>query len=363
MRWFLPVLTAVYLLQSASCRDDSKSSIDDDALDVRCCGVHAGRPHFEELFQVASQAVVNVSASFRLPIPERLLRSRKRKTVAAVIRSLGSGFIVDTKGYVITCYSVVRDAISIEIVLSDSRRLAANLVGFDEIWDLAVLKIPAEHSLRRLVFGDSERTLLGTWVAAIGYPFGLEHTMTVGVLSGYYHDSARNAFDGWLVTDAAVNPGSNGGPLLNLSGEVIGVNYVASGSNEDIGIAVDSKHAVRLIKSVDQGLGMKRIWWLGCWVQIMDAKLAESFGLERVMGVLVNQVRADSPAERAGIRVADVILSVDKKPVHTPQEFIISMGTQAPEDSVGVQVYRSGKIYTLEIKPADFLKSDDVESK
>jgi len=233
--------------------------------------------------------------------------------------SLGSGFIIDATGYVVTNNHVIADADSITVILHDDTNLKAELVGRDTKTDIAVLKVKTDKPLTAVAWGDSDKSRVGDWVLAIGNPFGLGGTVTAGILSARQRDINSGPYDDFLQTDASINRGNSGGPMFNMDGEVIGINtaiYSPSGGSIGIGFAIPSSlaHEVvsELIQEPDHAVHRG---WLGVRIQAVTDEIAESLGLDKAHGALVASVSDNGPAQNAGIQPGDVILTFDGKTV------------------------------------------------
>ncbi|MBA3366073.1 MAG: trypsin-like peptidase domain-containing protein [Actinobacteria bacterium] len=271
--------------------------------------------------------------------------------------ALGSGFVIDTEGHVVTNYHVVENADSVKVSFSNKDELDATVVGSDPSTDLALLKVESEHLLTPLPLGDSSALTVGDDVLAIGNPFGLERTVTAGIVSALGRRiEAPNDFaiDDAIQTDAALNSGNSGGPLLDAAGRVIGVNsQIASqsGGNVGIGYAVP----VNTLRSVVQELladGKVERAYLGIQMQTVTAELAQSLSLGEAKGVFVSSVRSDSPAEQAGVRGGedgDVITAIDGKPVTTAEALSAAVAAKDPGDSVTLVVRRNGATERLSV--------------
>lgn len=262
----------------------------------------------------------------------------------------GSGFFISSDGYVVTNYHVIKDAKQIAVVLNDGREFAAMVSGSDPRTDLAVLKVDGEN-FPVLEFGDSDDLEIGEWVVAIGNPFALESTLTVGVVSAKgRQDLGIAAFEDFIQTDAAINPGNSGGPLLNLQGQVIGVNtaiLTRTGGYMGIGLAIPSKMAKHVVDQIANGGCVKRAY-LGILLQPLDKELAEAMGLEKQEGVVISDVIKGSPAEKAGLKQGDIILSYDQKPVKNLAKFRNEVAMMTPGAEITLTILRNGK--TLQIK-------------
>ncbi len=224
--------------------------------------------------------------------------------------SLGSGFIIDPDGYVVTNNHVIQEADEITVITHDNRRLEAKLVGRDRKTDLAVLKVEAGGELPSVRFGDSDATRVGDWIIAIGNPFGLGGTVTAGIISARGRDINAGPYDDFLQTDASINRGNSGGPMFNMNGEVIGINtaiFSPTGSSVGIGFAIPSATAEPVIDQLLES-GEVRRGWLGVHIQTVTEELAETLGLDRPRGALVASVIEGGPAEQAGVKPGDVIV-------------------------------------------------------
>src|SRR5690242_19599663 len=226
---------------------------------------------------------------------------------------LGSGFIIDHNGTILTNYHVVDGAQKISVTLSDGKSYDAKVIGKDQKTDIAVIKIDAGHALPAVTMGDSDHLEVGEWVMAIGNPFGLDHTVTSGIVSAKGRQIGAGPYDNFIQTDASINPGNSGGPLINLRGEVVGINtaiFSQSGGNIGIGFAIPTNSAKEIIPEL-KGKGKVTRGWLGVSIQSVTPDIANSLGLEKSRGALVADVLKDGPAERAGLKVGDVIVEFD----------------------------------------------------
>jgi len=327
-------------------------------------------PDFSELIEESSPAVVKInvvtqakrssrqfSAPNGQPLPEifrRFLDPRMLEQQSRPAQSLGSGFFISKDGYVITNYHVVEGADEIIVELIDRREYTADVIGVDPRSDLALLKIE-EKGLPFLKVADDSSLKVGEWVVAIGSPFGLEFSASAGIVSAKGR-SIRNErgedYVPFIQTDVAINPGNSGGPLFNMDGEVVGVNsqiYSRSGGSIGLSFAIPASVVNNVVKqlkdkgSVDRG-------WLGVVIQDVDRNLADSFGLERPRGALVNQMVEDGPADEGGIKVGDVILTFNGSPVNTSSDLPHLVGASSPDDKVKVELVRKGKKKVVTVK-------------
>ena len=274
-------------------------------------------------------------------------------------RGLGSGVIVDAKhGYILTNYHVVSDADEVEVVLADGRKFQTEWVRTDWQTDLAVLKIKPEK-LTAAPLGDSDKMEVGDWVLAIGSPEGLPQTVTAGIISAKGRQTGGRPYENFLQTDAAINKGNSGGPLVNIRGEVIGINTAIvsrTGVNEGIGLAVPANMARHVMEQlIEQGKVVRG--FLGVTIQDVDEELARSFNLPHTRGALVTKVVEDSPADKAGLREEDFIVAVGSKPVANKDELRNLIAQIRPGKRVELTVIRKGKEKKLTVKighqPAD----------
>ena len=229
-------------------------------------------------------------------------------------RSLGSGFIIDREGYILTNNHVVEKAQSIKVKLTDGKEYDATVVGKDQKTDIALIKINTKQDLPVAPFGDSDKLDVGDWVLAIGNPFGLEHTVTQGIVSAKGRVIGAGPYDDFIQTDASINPGNSGGPLFNMSGEVVGINTAIVSGGQGIGFAIPINVAKELLPQLKKKGRVAR-GWLGVVIQKVTPEIAKSFGLKETEGALVSDVAEQSPADQAGIKRGDVIVSYNGKQI------------------------------------------------
>ncbi len=266
-----------------------------------------------------------------------------------IIRGLGSGILIDSEGHILTNNHVVHGATKIKVLLSDGRQYTGNsvkLIGTDPKTDLAVIQILSKESFPFVKLGDSDKVEIGQWVVAIGQPQGLDQTVTQGIISAKHRRGMSNptSYEDFLQTDAAINPGNSGGPLLNLNGEVIGVNAAIvsrSGGFEGIGFAIPSNMAVHVAKQLIATGKVERAW-MGISIQDLTPELASSFKLPSDRGALVAGVIKGSPADKAGIKQGDVAVQYDGKEVADAGAFRNMVGTATIGSTVTVTVMRNG---------------------
>jgi serine protease Do len=280
------------------------------------------------------------------------------------INSLGSGFIIDPSGLVVTNNHVIADADEINVILNDGTKLPAELVGKDSKSDLALLRVHADHPLKSVQFGDSDKLRLGEWVIAIGNPFSLGGTVTAGIVSARNRDIQSGPYDNYIQTDAAINRGNSGGPLFNLNGEVIGVNTAIispSGGSIGIGFAVPSDSAMPVIDQLRQ-FGETRRGWLGVRIQQVTDDIAESLGIKPARGALVAGVDDKGPAKPADIEPGDVVVKFDGHDVKEMRDLPRIVADTPVGKQVDVVVIRKGKEETHQVKVGRLQDTDKVAS-
>jgi serine protease Do len=317
---------------------------------------------FSQVAETVGPAVVNINTvtrwTGRTPIEEFFGEDFFRRFFGEVPereqvqRSLGSGVIVDSSGIVLTNAHVVDRATEIEAVTADGKKHRAQVVGVDRRTDLAVLKLQGGGPYPAATLGDSDKLKVGDWVLAIGSPFGLQQTVTAGIISAKGRSIGQGPFDDFLQTDAAINPGNSGGPLVNMSGEVVGINSaIASrtGQYAGVGFSIPSNMAKRIYTEL-AAKGKVTRGWLGVSIQPLTPELAKSFGLKDEKGVLISDVVQDSPAERAGIAAGDIVVEFDGKKVDTPQDLQKAVAATVPGKGVPLKVWRDKSEKKLEIK-------------
>jgi serine protease Do len=275
-------------------------------------------------------------------------------------RSLGSGVIVDPSGIALTNAHVVEKATEIEVITLDGSKHKAKVVGMDKKTDLAVLKLDdGKATFKFARMGDSERIQVGDWVIAVGSPFGLQATVTAGIISAKARNIGQGPFDDFLQTDAAINPGNSGGPLVNMQGEVIGINTAIVAGGSGIGFAIPSNMAKKIYTEI-QSKGRVTRGWLGVSIQPLTPELAKSFGAKDTKGVLVSDVVAESPAAKAGLKSGDIVLEFNGKKVEAPADLQRSVGLTQPGQDAKVKVWRDQGEKSLDIKVGE--SQDDRES-
>ena len=275
--------------------------------------------------------------------------------------SLGSGFIIDSDGYVVTNHHVIKDADEIIVRLKDRRELKATIVGSDARSDIALLKVEADN-LPVVKIGSSSNLKVGSWVMAIGSPFGFDHSVSVGVISATGRTLPSENYVPFIQTDVAINPGNSGGPLFNLDGEVVGINsqiYSRTGGFMGLSFAIPIDVAKDIIEQLKRH-GHAKWGWLGVLIQDVNKELAESFGMKKPMGAVVLRVLDDTPAKNAGIEVGDVITHFGKNTINRSSDLPLAVGQAAIGSRVKVRVIRDGKQKRLNVKIAELPAEEDL---
>ncbi|HEY7763426.1 MAG TPA: Do family serine endopeptidase [Aestuariivirgaceae bacterium] len=267
------------------------------------------------------------------------------------VSSLGSGFVIDPGGIIVTNNHVIEGAEEIEAKFHDGSTLKATLLGKDTKTDLAVLKVEPAEPLSYVSFGNSDTLRVGDWVMAIGNPFGLGGSLTLGIVSARNRDINSGPYDDFIQTDAAINRGNSGGPLFNMDGDVVGINTAIispSGGSIGIGFSVPANTAKAVIDQLRQ-FGETRRGWLGVKIQTITPEIAESLGLASADGALISDVVATGPAEKAGIKAGDVILSFDGKPIKEMRDLPRLVADTSVEKTVDVVIARLGAKQTVKV--------------
>lgn len=276
-------------------------------------------------------------------------------------QSLGSGFIIDKDGYVITNYHVVREATEVIVRLQDRRELKAKIVGSDERSDIALLKIEAKE-LPVVKLGKSADIKVGEWVMAIGSPFGFDHSVSVGVVSALGRNLPSESYVPFIQTDVAINPGNSGGPLFNLDGEVVGINaqiYSRTGGFMGLSFAIPIDVALNVIDQL-KSKGRVSRGWLGILIQDINRELAESFGMKQPHGAVVLKVLPDSPAKSAGFRVGDVVTHFGDKKIIRSSDLPLAVGQAPIGETSKVKIIREGKSKTLKVKIGELPAEEEL---
>jgi serine protease Do len=355
------------------------------AFAVAPCAAHATPPSvsFADIVERVAPAVVNISTSkavargqmpeFPFPEPppgspfedffkEFFDRDRPPEQMPRRQSSLGSGFVVDAEGYVVTNNHVIAEADEIQVVFGDDRTFAAELVGTDPKTDLALLKIEGDAPFPAVTFANSDGVRVGDWIIAIGNPFGLGSTVTAGIISARSRDIRAGPYDDFLQVDAPINRGNSGGPSFNLNGEVIGINtaiFSPSGGNVGIGFAIPSNLALPVIESLKEE-GRVRRGWLGVRIQTVTDEIAESLGLEDAEGALVASVTPGGPAEAAEIQPGDVITEFDLKKIDRMRGLPRIVAETPIGKEVEVEIWRRGEERTVKVTLGELPEEDEL---
>lgn len=333
------------------------------------------RPAFVELAKALTPAVVNISTKQEVkrprmrspfgeegdPFEDFFERFFGRRTPRRQRPSLGSGFIINSTGYIVTNNHVVEGASEIKVTLASKETFDATLVGRDPKIDLALLKITSNKPLPTVPFGSSDALEIGDWVMAIGNPFGLGHTVTTGIVSAKGRIIGAGPYDDFIQTDASINPGNSGGPLFNMRGEVIGINTAIVAGGQGIGFAIPSNMAKEVLLQLhDKGKVTRG--WLGVAIQKLSPDLVQAFKLENDHGALVADVAPDGPAAKAGIERGDIIVRFQGQKVQDSTELPRLVATVAPGTQVDVDIFRGGKKLTIPVKLGT-LKDEEAQEK
>ncbi|WP_313617230.1 Do family serine endopeptidase, partial [Rhizobium sp.] len=335
-----------------------------------------------DLAEPLLDAVVNISTSQNVktegkgPVPPKLPEGspfqeffkdyfdNQKPEGGDKVSSLGSGFVIDPAGYVVTNNHVIEGADAIEVIFPNGSKLKATLVGTDTKTDLSVLKVEPKTPLKAVKFGDSRSMRIGDWVMAIGNPFGLGGSLTVGVISARGRNINAGPYDNFIQTDAAINKGNSGGPLFNMKGEVIGINTAIispSGGSIGIGFAVPTELAQNIGQQLIE-FGETRRGWLGVRVQPVTDDVAASLGMESAKGALISGVAKGGPVENGPIVAGDVVLKFDGKDIHEMRDLLRIVAESPVGKEVDVVVLRDGKEETLKVKLGQLLDTPDEKA-
>lgn len=331
--------------------------------------VPAGTPDIAGLAARVSPAVVNITATQEVQLPEGVIdpfefffgQKRPRDGVRER-QALGSGFILDEAGHVVTNAHVVENASTVRVTLSDERELEAKVAGRDERLDVAVLKLEGAKDLPRVALGRSEELRVGDYVIAIGNPFGLGNTVTMGIVSAKGRELGAGPYDDFIQTDASINPGNSGGPLFNLKGEVVGISTAIAPAGQGIGFAIPADALTSVLPQLIEK-GFVSRGRLGVAIQDVDAAMAKALGLPKANGALIGDVEPDSPAVKAGIRSGDVIVSVDGTPIVHANDLPRTISRRPPGTKVNIEVMGPDKAKRTVEVTLDELRDDDRRAK
>lgn len=328
-----------------------------------CSSAQAGLPNFSDLVEDVSPSVVKINT---ISISEKRSSQQMEdifrelfeyggpsRPPAQKIRSSGSGFVISRDGYILTNHHVVNDATEIQVLFSDRREYQATIIGSDRRSDLALLKIEAKN-LDALTFADSDELKVGEWVLAIGSPFGLDYSVTAGIVSAKGRSLPTEQGENYvpfIQTDVAINPGNSGGPLFNLKGKVVGINsqiFSRSGGSIGLSFSIPSNVAVRVVNQLKDTGNVQR-GWLGVAIQDVNKAIAQSLELDKPRGALINAVEIDSPADKGGIEPGDVIVGINGQEIVDADDLPHLVGMLAPDTKVKVDIVRQGKRQTLKV--------------
>jgi len=322
--------------------------------------VNSRRDAVVQVVEKVSPAVVYVGTvqlverSFRSfsPLDDFFFGPRER---TEAVEGLGSGVIVDPNGTILTNEHVIRGASQIHVILADGRKLDADVIGSDADNDLAVLKVAAKGPLPAAKLGASNDLMIGERVIAIGSPFGLKKTVTAGVVSavGRSFSADNRTYDDFIQTDASINPGNSGGPLLNIDGEVIGINSAIYAGGQGIGFAIPADKVRRIVQELST-FGKVRPAWVGFEVQNLNPKVARAAGWDRTFGALVIQVEPGSPAEGAGMQEGDIVMTAGGHQIDDASELRVRLKSYPAKAGFPIEVFRDGKTVALTVTPTEF---------
>lgn len=301
-------------------------------------------PSFADLAEKLTPSVVNISSFSQS-------ETENGEGNTPLSESLGSGFIIDGNGYIITNNHVVDKAESISITLSDNTKTEARVIGKDPKTDLALIKIETKRPLNAVKFGDSDKIRVGDWVLAIGNPFGLGSSVTAGIVSAKSRDIESGPYDSFIQTDASINQGNSGGPMFNLQGEVIGISsaiFSTTGASQGVGFAIPANLAGWVISQLKEHGEVKR-GWIGIKIQPNTPEIADSLGISANQGVVVSGVTEQGPAQKAGLQAGDIVLSFNRQPIDNTKNLSrliaeTKIGTPAP-----IEIWRSGQKHPLTV--------------
>jgi serine protease Do len=353
---------------------------------AQAAAASAALPSFEDLAERLVPTVVNVSTTMKLQAPskgelppmpdlppgspfeeffkdfyDQYQNGKPQPDEKA--SSLGSGFVIDAaNGYIVTNNHVIKDADEIKVILNDNTSLDAKLIGTDEKTDIALLKVKTAKPLTAASWGDSDKSRVGSWVLAIGNPFGLGGTVTAGIVSARHRDINAGPYDEFIQTDASINRGNSGGPMFNMNGEVIGVNtaiFSPSGGSVGIGFAVPSNLAKGVVDQLIK-YGKTKRGWLGVRIQEVTPEIAESLGLGKTAGAMIAGVTPKGPAEKAGIKSGDVILKFDDHVINEMRELPKLVADAEVGKKSTLTIWRKGKEQTVSVDLGQLEKAEET---
>ena len=316
--------------------------------------------HAKKKAQNNANDMPNMPDEFK-PFFDRFFDENQRKNLTRPTPAFGSGFILSKDGYIMTNYHVIKNSDEIKITFSDQTQLLATLIGTDERSDLALLKVDAKN-LPVVSIGTSENLKLGEWVLAIGSPFGFDHTVTAGIVSGKKRNLPNESYVPYIQTDVAINPGNSGGPLFNLNGDVVGVNaqiYTRSGGFMGVSFAIPAETLSNVYKQLKDDGKVKR-GWLGVFIQEVDQDLAESFGLNKPEGAVIAKILSNSPAEKSGLKQGDIVLKFGDKNIIKSKDLPLVVGSAPVGSRVNVKILRNKKILNKVIIIEELPEDDKI---
>ena len=345
-----------------------------------------GPADFRELVKAAGPAVVNISTERTVqrapqglppglemfrgnPEMERFFeqfeqfQNRGQRERTDKRHSLGSGFLISSDGYVVTNNHVIDGADTIRVSFDEKKteEHTAEVIGTDPDTDLALLKIKGKD-LPFLKFGDSNVLEVGEWLLAIGNPLGLDHTVTAGILSAKGRNIQSGSYDDFLQTDASINPGNSGGPLLNMAGEVVGINTAIAQRAQGIGFAIPSSMAQKIIADLKEHRKVSR-GWLGVTIQSVDAATAKALGLKVAQGALIGNVLEGQPADKAGLKAGDVIIAIDGTPIDDTDQLLRKVAMLTPGKEATLKVWRDSKEISIVLTVAERERQETASGK
>jgi serine protease Do len=348
---------------------------------------HPAPPSFADLAEKLLPAVVNISTSqtiaagaeseemapeFQLPpgspfeqFFKDFMDKQKNAPHKHKATALGSGFIIDPTGYIVTNNHVVQDADEITVILQDDTNLPAKIIGRDKKTDLALIKVETKKPLTAVNWGDSDKARVGDWIIAIGDPFGLGGTVTAGIISARARDINSGPYDEYLQTDAPINRGNSGGPMFNMDGDVVGVNtaiFSPTGGSVGIGFAIPSSLAKNIIDQL-RDKGHIRRGWLGVRIQMVTQDIADSLGMGKSRGALISSTTPEGPAAKAGILPGDVLVTFDGKEIPEMRRLPLIVAETEVDKTVDVTVIRKGQEVPLKVKVGELQAKEEAEEK
>lgn len=355
-RFLAPVMTVVLMLTAPA-----------------AVTAHPAPDGFADLAERLSPAVVNISAAQRLDSDDRLPDFPEGSPLERfndifgdgprIANSLGSGFIIDPEGIVVTNNHVIDGADEVEVSLPDGRVFPAQVIGTDPVTDLAVLRMETDESMPYVAFGDSDRARVGDWVIAIGNPYGLGGSLAAGVVSARGRD-AGGRYDDYIQTDVAINTGNSGGPLFNMAGDVVGVNTMIlspTGASVGISLSIPSNIATRVVDQLVE-FGETRRGWLGVSVQPVTPDMAESYDLETPYGVIIRNVEDNGPADEGGLRQGDLVLTFDGRRVRDDRFFTRQVAETEIGATVDLEIRRRDRPMTLSVTIGELVEEGGEEA-